>query len=340
MSLLLTADNKVAGAAANTAATRSNAVGLVTSVSGTTATVQLLWGLELSGDTNSSEAYTAKLQGQMVRVSSERRGVVTMSKLTSAQSYGALDMEKRTLGSKAIADNAVVYEKAHTNAAVAPVALSAIAPIRYDSSCVEYAEYDWAGRVSLLVLKNVTGDALTYGRVTMEEGSITVTYGNGQALGPVASPYQFADGSYAGVALSSDGSQVCAAVGLKKLENVPNSAWKSADYVTVGGVTYPVSEDVVCYNRTTGKYVTLSAARAFASQGQARSAALSLKFGERELFFRDSGEYPVLLLDDVLSELDGSRQRFVATHAMGGQSIITCCENERQFEGASLIELG
>ncbi len=80
-------------------------------------------------------------------------------------------------------------------------------------------------------------------------------------------------------------------------------------------------------------------ARAFASQGQARSAALSLKFGERELFFRDSGEYPVLLLDDVLSELDGSRQRFVATHAMGGQSIITCCENERQFEGASLIEL-
>ena len=113
--------------------------------------------------------------------------------------------------------------------------------------------------------ENVTGDALTYGRVTMAEGDITVTYGNGQALGPVATPYQFADGSYAGVALSSDGSQVCAAVGLKKLENVPNSAWKSAEYVTVGGVTYAVSEDVVCYNRTTGKYVTLSAARAFAS---------------------------------------------------------------------------
>ena len=265
VSLLLTADNKVAGAVANTAATRSNAVGLVTSVSGTKATVQLLWGLELSGDTNSSESYTARLQGQLVRVSSERRGVVTMSKLTSAQSYGALDMEQRTLGGKTIADNVVVYEKAHTNAAVAPVALSAIAPIRYDSSCVEYAEYDWAGRVSLLVVKNVTGDALTYGRVTMAEGDITVTYGNGQALGPVATPYQFADGSYAGVALSSDGSQVCAAVGLKKLENVPNSAWKSAEYVTVGGVTYAVSEDVVCYNRTTGKYVTLSAARAFAS---------------------------------------------------------------------------
>ena len=80
-------------------------------------------------------------------------------------------------------------------------------------------------------------------------------------------------------------------------------------------------------------------ARAFASQGQSRSAALALKFGQRELFFRDGGEYPVLLLDDVLSELDGPRQSFVAGHAMGGQSIITCCEEKREFSGANLLRL-
>lgn len=80
-------------------------------------------------------------------------------------------------------------------------------------------------------------------------------------------------------------------------------------------------------------------AKAFASQGQTRSAALALKFGQRELFFRDTGEYPVLLLDDVLSELDAPRQAFVASHAMGGQTIITCCEERQAFQNSRLIRL-
>ena len=80
-------------------------------------------------------------------------------------------------------------------------------------------------------------------------------------------------------------------------------------------------------------------AKAFASQGQTRSAALAIKFAQRELFFRDTGEYPVLLLDDVLSELDAPRQAFVATHAMGGQSIITCCEERQEFQSSNLILL-
>lgn len=66
-------------------------------------------------------------------------------------------------------------------------------------------------------------------------------------------------------------------------------------------------------------------ARSFASQGQARTAAIALKFAVRELFFQDMGEYPLLLLDDVLSELDERRQRLICSHAMGGQTIITCC---------------
>ena len=70
------------------------------------------------------------------------------------------------------------------------------------------------------------------------------------------------------------------------------------------------------------------AARAFASQGQTRTAALSLKLAEREIFLDETGEYPVLLLDDVLSELDVKRQEFVLNRIGGGQTLITCCEDE------------
>ena len=80
-------------------------------------------------------------------------------------------------------------------------------------------------------------------------------------------------------------------------------------------------------------------ARSFASQGQTRTAALALKFGERELFRIDSGEWPILLLDDVLSELDESRSTFVASSAVGGQTIITCCTPPTIFNEANIISI-
>lgn len=70
-------------------------------------------------------------------------------------------------------------------------------------------------------------------------------------------------------------------------------------------------------------------ARQFASQGQTRTAALSLKLACRELFREDTGEWPVLLLDDVLSELDAQRQAFVLERITGGQVFISCCEEDK-----------
>ena len=70
-------------------------------------------------------------------------------------------------------------------------------------------------------------------------------------------------------------------------------------------------------------------AKTYASQGQTRTAALSLKLGCREIFYQDTGEWPVLLLDDVLSELDHRRQAFVLNRIGGGQVFITCCEEDR-----------
>lgn len=68
-------------------------------------------------------------------------------------------------------------------------------------------------------------------------------------------------------------------------------------------------------------------ARSFASQGQTRTAALSIKLAEREIILQETGEYPILLLDDVLSELDERRQEFVLNRIGGGQTLITCCED-------------
>ncbi len=70
-------------------------------------------------------------------------------------------------------------------------------------------------------------------------------------------------------------------------------------------------------------------ARSFASQGQVRTAALSLKLAQREIHKNAAGEYPLLLLDDVLSELDQRRQEFVLNQIQEGQVFITCCEDDR-----------
>ena len=75
-------------------------------------------------------------------------------------------------------------------------------------------------------------------------------------------------------------------------------------------------------------FINGSPARSFASQGQTRTAALSVKLAERDIFLAETGEYPILLLDDVLSELDMKRQEFVLNRIGGGQTLITCCEDE------------
>ena len=79
--------------------------------------------------------------------------------------------------------------------------------------------------------------------------------------------------------------------------------------------------------------------KTFGSQGQVRTAAISLKLAQRELMQRESGEMPVLLLDDVLSELDPGRQDFILNQITGGQVFITCCEPGRFIQLGKTIEI-
>ena len=67
-------------------------------------------------------------------------------------------------------------------------------------------------------------------------------------------------------------------------------------------------------------------AKVYGSQGQQRSAVLALKLAEATLLEEVTGEKPVAFLDDVMSELDTSRQDYILNHIEGWQVFITCCE--------------
>lgn len=68
--------------------------------------------------------------------------------------------------------------------------------------------------------------------------------------------------------------------------------------------------------------------RAFGSQGQQRTAAIALKLAEAEIFREKFGEYPVLILDDAMSELDKKRRSRLIVYVKKMQTIITCTEPE------------
>lgn len=67
-------------------------------------------------------------------------------------------------------------------------------------------------------------------------------------------------------------------------------------------------------------------ARTFGSQGQQRSCALAMKLGEASIIEKITGECPVVLLDDVMSELDEGRQTFILNYLDNWQVFITCCD--------------
>lgn len=66
--------------------------------------------------------------------------------------------------------------------------------------------------------------------------------------------------------------------------------------------------------------------KSYGSQGQQRSAVISIKLAEAELLERVTGEKPIMLLDDIMSELDISRQNFILNKLKNTQVFITCCD--------------
>lgn len=72
-------------------------------------------------------------------------------------------------------------------------------------------------------------------------------------------------------------------------------------------------------------------AKLYSSQGQQRSIALAMKLSEGLICFEETGEHPVFLFDDVLSELDKERKDYILSELKGRQVIITSCDS-KDFE--------
>lgn len=92
--------------------------------------------------------------------------------------------------------------------------------------------------------------------------------------------------------------------------------------IAAGATLYGIHKDDIDIS------LNSKSARIYASQGQQRSLALSMKLAEGEICKEEFGDYPVFLFDDVLSELDGKRRDYLLNRMKNKQVIITTCEPE------------
>lgn len=80
-------------------------------------------------------------------------------------------------------------------------------------------------------------------------------------------------------------------------------------------------------------------AKSYGSQGQQRSCVMALKLAEAELLKEETGEYPIMLFDDVFSELDYTRKAYITEKIKGKQVFISTCEKGRGFRTARVFRV-
>lgn len=277
ITLLLTPDAQVAGAV-DARNVSGNAIG-VASISGSTATVELPEGLKLEGKFDGD---AASYDGQLVSVSSWKAGYLSLNPIQKNSSNASLDVAKASLGQYPLTADVKLYERVEKGP-VARITLDDIRMAKVPASKLQYCRINDNGKVDLLILDNVTGNQYRYGicYTTYEEhpvdnsilgGSdkytlekITLKTANKEAKEVTLGPYSgMSLGSENWVGLVVDGKgTVISSVKLQRLDGVTNAAWESDAAVLLNGKSYAVSDEVVCYNRTTGLWPTLNEARAF-----------------------------------------------------------------------------
>lgn len=86
-------------------------------------------------------------------------------------------------------------------------------------------------------------------------------------------------------------------------------------------------------------YINGENAKIYASQGQQRSCVMALKMAEADLLRAASGEFPIMLFDDVFSELDPYRRSYIIERIRGRQVILSCCEDTGDFKEAKIFRI-
>ena len=262
MVLLLTEDGQVAGAIGTTS--KANALGIVLEDQ-----VQLFCGSRRISLGTADGA--GEFEGRIVRISATKEGLA----LSAAESdvTGELNVEERTLGKTPLAEHVTIFDGMET------VALADLPTGLIPKSQIAYAHENWKGQVDMIQLGDSKGGTVYYGRAQVESYSepgmfgnvevtmLNVSYGkDGQMLstGAYKTSYHVNDGSF--VAATLRGDRFVRVTMLEALTKVPNSAWSGPNAVTVKGKLYTVPGDVLCYNRSSGRWMTLDQGHAYAEE--------------------------------------------------------------------------
>nr|WP_326183608.1 S-layer homology domain-containing protein [uncultured Oscillibacter sp.] len=266
MTLLLTEGGQIAGAvAASGSAVRGNAVGIVRD-----GKVQLLCG---TAQIEVDPGKTAVTEGQLVRVSSNQKGAVTVSRLSGGSASGSLDVSAGKLGGKELADSVMIFRDGES------LRLRDLTSGEIPAGQITYARLNWAGKVDLIVLSGSSDGTVYYGRAVVREevrGGVNglsytvrmmkIQYAEGKESPEYQTGYNIQTGEFVGATVDADREAFSKVVRLTEIKNVSNSAWSGQSAVTVGSRTYTVPGNVRCYNAGTKMWVTLGEAHAYAAQ--------------------------------------------------------------------------
>lgn len=271
ITLMLTADGKVAGAKA-AGSTGSTLVGVVEIGSADSATVKPVLGLKdasgaditFSGSVSSS---AEKLEGELVILSSSRANTLTLARVSDSGAKGVLNIQNRTLGGEALADRVYLYERTAGGRPV-PIDWKQITVPTVPASKISYAGTDESGKVNVLVLNDVTGDGYSYGYLSPRTKEVTVPASGGLPESSYNEYYidltagektEFRVRSNSGLrnntpgGIAEDVNGWGSYITLTEIKRVPRSSFNTDTMTgTISGVSYPISDDVVCFNKATG----------------------------------------------------------------------------------------
>ena len=273
MTILLTADGQVAGA--DDSGARGNAIGIVTD-----GKVQMLCGMTLIELVCKSETVT----NGVVRISASGKDKIYLSEASGGSVSGDLIVSERTIGSKKLADNAMIFENGKL------VALSSFTNDHVAREQISYARTNASGEIDLVVINRSTGER--YGRVFWESAANQIPVNDASGRKPTdegweptyrteydeslgvdeggtktktfAMKYNVKTGDYVAFKINQGGTGFSQMIKLTELSKVSFSSWIGDNAVTFGSRTYEVPSDVLCFNKDNGEWITLAQAKTYA----------------------------------------------------------------------------
>lgn len=282
VTLLLTADGKVAGMAEASGQTRSNAIGVV--VDAKTAEMFLPNGGTIKLTSEKELTNT----DQVVNLSSSSKGKLNASRLSGSAS-GAFQPDKLTLGDHKVSPGVRIYEQVSGGAQV-ELSLGSLGASSIPANKIAAVHTNSSGAVDVIVLDSVTGDAYTYGKLkedTQSGGGVTGSFTNRTVavengtggLSALVTGAAVKDGGFGGVVSGRDKTKAVSVISLTEIKNVRPSDFfqtETGTYVTVQGKTYQVSDKVECYKSATKTWFTQESAEARLNACKAFSSDLTI----------------------------------------------------------------